>query len=119
MPEVIMENPCLNCGACCATFRVSFYWAESTAAGLPDRFTEQINSFYSCMAGTNQPAPRCHALQGTVGKEVACSVYEQRTSPCRELQAGDEKCNRARAKHGLPPLVMPEPCIEQPQSAQR
>ncbi|HDH0840599.1 TPA: YkgJ family cysteine cluster protein, partial [Klebsiella pneumoniae] len=21
-------NPCMTCGACCAYFRVSFYWAE-------------------------------------------------------------------------------------------
>ncbi|HDN1328034.1 YkgJ family cysteine cluster protein, partial [Escherichia coli] len=21
-------NPCMTCGACCAFFRVSFYWAE-------------------------------------------------------------------------------------------
>ncbi len=27
------ENPCINCGACCAYFRVSFYWAESTEGG--------------------------------------------------------------------------------------
>jgi Fe-S-cluster containining protein len=101
-----MENPCLNCGACCASFRVSFYWAESTAIGLPDRLTEQVNSFYSCMAGTNQPSPRCHALQGEIGGAVACTVYEQRPSPCRELQAGEEKCNRARARHGLPPITL-------------
>jgi Fe-S-cluster containining protein len=101
-----MENPCLNCGACCATFRVSFYWAESTVVGLPDQFTEQVNSFYSCMAGTNQPSPRCHALNGIIGEKVGCGVYGQRPSPCRELQAGDEKCNQARAKHGLPPLTV-------------
>ncbi|OZZ73507.1 zinc/iron-chelating domain-containing protein, partial [Klebsiella pneumoniae] len=22
-------NPCMTCGACCAYFRVSFYWAEA------------------------------------------------------------------------------------------
>ncbi|MBB8903342.1 YkgJ family cysteine cluster protein, partial [Escherichia coli] len=22
-------NPCITCGACCAFFRVSFYWAEA------------------------------------------------------------------------------------------
>ncbi|EMK5322830.1 YkgJ family cysteine cluster protein, partial [Escherichia coli] len=22
-------NPCMTCGACCAFFRVSFYWAEA------------------------------------------------------------------------------------------
>lgn len=105
MSHITAENPCLTCGACCATFRVSFYWAESAATGLPERLTEQVNLFYSCMAGTNQPSPRCRALEGTIGVQVACGVYSQRTSPCKELQAGDEKCNKARAKHGLPPLT--------------
>jgi Fe-S-cluster containining protein len=97
-------NPCLHCGACCATFRVSFYWAEAEALGLPERLTEQVNSWYSCMAGTNRRSPRCQALQGAVGAEVACGVYSNRPSPCRELQPGDEKCNKARLRHGLAPL---------------
>jgi len=57
------------------------------------------------MAGTNRPAPHCRALQGEVGKQVACLVYRARPSPCREVQPGDEKCNAARAKYGLDPLV--------------
>jgi hypothetical protein len=26
------DNPCVSCGACCAHFRVSFYWAEADDA---------------------------------------------------------------------------------------
>ncbi|EKJ0223351.1 YkgJ family cysteine cluster protein, partial [Escherichia coli] len=26
-------NPCMACGACCAFFRVSFYWAKVDDAG--------------------------------------------------------------------------------------
>jgi Fe-S-cluster containining protein len=102
-------NPCLDCGACCATFRVSFYWAEAEARGLPERLTEQVNSFYSCMSGTNRPSPRCQALGGTIGGDVACKVYAERPSPCRDLQPGDEKCNKARVRHGLAPLVVQQP----------
>lgn len=89
----INDNPCLRCGACCATFRVSFYWAE--APELPERLTEQVNYFYSCMAGTNRPVPRCQALRGEIGGEVACGVYDKRPPACRELQAGEEKCKGA------------------------
>ncbi len=99
------DNPCTHCGACCAAFRVSFYWAEASALGLPERLTEQVNPWHSCMAGTNQAAPRCVALHGVVGQEVACAAYAQRPSPCREVQPGDEKCNKARARHGLTPLA--------------
>lgn len=93
------SNPCLDCGACCANFRVSFYWAE--AEGLPEELVEPLTPLMACMRGTNSKAPRCAALQGEVGGEVACTVYERRTSPCREVQAGDAKCLQARAAHGL------------------
>jgi len=94
-------NLCLRCGACCATYRVSFYWAEADARGIPDSLIEQVSPWYACMAGTGQPEPRCRALAGTVGRSVSCLVYSQRPSPCRELQPGEDKCNRARARHGL------------------
>ncbi|GGD03510.1 YkgJ family cysteine cluster protein [Halopseudomonas salina] len=106
-------SPCLNCGACCATFRVSFYWGETdaTEGGLvPGHLTEQISPHLSCMQGTNQPIPRCTALLGTVGEGVRCNIYEQRSSSCREFAWHGEDgqpnadCQRARARHGLPPL---------------
>jgi hypothetical protein len=56
------------------------------------------------MAGTERPQPRCEALAGAIGGAVACTVYDQRPSPCRELQPGEDKCQRARRRHGLPPL---------------
>ena len=101
------DNPCLSCGACCMAFRVSFYWAEADARGLPADLTEQLNPHYLCMAGTNAREPRCVALHETPGGGVACGVYEQRPEPCREVQVGDDKCLRARARHGLPPLPQP------------
>src|SRR5690606_32175816 len=106
-------SPCLDCGACCSTFRVSFYWGESDSApgGLvPDRLIEQVTPHLSCMQGTNQPQPRCVALIGEVGSSVRCSIYEQRSSTCREFPFHGEngqdspECQRARVLHGLPPL---------------
>ena len=99
-----LDNPCLTCGACCAAFRVSFYWAEAEERGLPEALTEPVQRWFACMAGTNQPRPRCAALQGEVGREVACTAYAQRPTPCRGVDAGDEKCRQARAMHGLAPL---------------
>jgi Fe-S-cluster containining protein len=97
-------NPCLSCGACCMTYRVSFYWAEADARGLPAALTERVNAHLSCMAGTNAKAPRCAALRTEPGGEVACGVYAQRPEPCREVQIGDAKCRHARARHGLAAL---------------
>ena len=95
-------DACLKCGACCATYRVSFYWSEAMVLGLPDSLVERVSPWLVCMAGTGRPTPRCEALDGVIGREVACRVYSRRPSPCRELQPGEDKCNRARARHGLP-----------------
>jgi Fe-S-cluster containining protein len=100
-------NPCVSCGACCATYRVSFYWAEAERRGLESALVEQVNPWMACMAGTQGPAPRCGALEGRVGEAATCRVYAQRPEPCRELQAGDDKCRRARERHGLPALAAP------------
>lgn len=51
----MQDNPCMHCGACCAYFRVSFYWAEMVSGGgvVPDELTEPLTPFLSCMKGTN------------------------------------------------------------------
>jgi uncharacterized protein len=88
------------------SFRVSFYWAEPWAAKLPPGMTEQFTPHLACMAGTNARNPRCAALgRGSAGP-MACGVYEDRPSPCREVQIGDEKCARARTRHKLVPLAV-------------
>ena len=86
------------------TYRVSFYWADADARGLPAMLTERVNAHLSCMAGTNAKAPHCAALQAGPGGRFACSIYEQRPEPCREVQIGDDKCRHARARHGLAAL---------------
>lgn len=109
-----MSSPCQQCGACCAHFRVSFYWseAERTLGGLvPPELTEPLNPQRLMMQGTNARPPRCVALEGEVGVACACTIYPERPSACRELDPWDEagradpKCNRARAAHGLPPVT--------------
>lgn len=100
-------NPCIRCGACCAYFRVSFYWSETDAhpdGCVPAALTEPISAHHVAMRGTNCALKRCVALSGEVGTEVACSIYELRANPCREFTAGDERCNRARAQWGLAPI---------------
>jgi len=81
-------NPCLSCGACCAYFRVSFYWGESSEAPdgfVPAELTEQVHRHLLCMKGTNNHPPRCVALRGEVGTQVSCAIYENRPTPCREF----------------------------------
>lgn len=107
LSQVITQDACTSCGACCAFFRVSFYWAEGEA--IPDQLIEPLTSVYSCMAGTNAKQPRCMALDGEIGQQVACSIYAQRSSSCKEVEVGDSQCFKARTAYGLIPLIEIDP----------
>ena len=118
---MIRENPCLSCGACCAFFRVSFYWVETTDAAegiIPAHLTEDLTPFVRAMKGSNQSNPRCIALDGKIGSSVCCSIYNQRPSTCHDfgLEFSDglvtispedyERCTHARAHFSLPPVTV-------------
>jgi Fe-S-cluster containining protein len=95
---------CQRCGACCAHYRVSFYWAEADDAPgghIPAALTQPLNAHMRCMSGTSSKQPRCVALQGDIGHSVGCGIYEQRPQVCREVMPGDPQCLKARAAHGL------------------
>lgn len=104
-------HPCLTCGACCATFRVSFYWAEIEGeGGVPAELTVPVTPFRAAMDGTHRANPRCVALDGQLGASVRCTIHPRRPTPCREFAASyedgtpHERCDEARARHGLAPL---------------
>jgi uncharacterized protein len=104
------DNPCLRCGACCASFRVDFSRQELLSEGgqVPDGLAVEVTASTCRMRGTDHARPRCAALVGTVGQSVHCAIHEWRPSPCREfgLRASvgiaDDACARARQQQGLP-----------------
>lgn len=108
------ENPCISCGLCCSNFRVSFYHGE--IEGMPFGFVpaalvEKLNESRACMKGTSQKNPRCIALSGTLCEQVACTIYEQRPTPCREFAVWEdngkvnERCQNLRVAVGLSPIL--------------
>lgn len=106
-------NPCLNCGACCAYYRVSFYWAEADETrprAVPLNMTEKLNDFLLVMRGTNQPGSRCIALKGLIGENVYCDIYPNRPSICRNCMPSwadniaNPHCDKARRAWGLRPI---------------
>lgn len=107
-------NPCQTCGACCATYRVSFpcHEVDDFPEGrVPAALVDEIAPHVVCMRGTAGTPARCVALRGTIGDSVGCTIYEFRSSTCRDfapmalLGRGDEACNEARRRHGLAPLI--------------
>jgi hypothetical protein len=71
---------------------------------VPSGLAMEVNGSTCRMRGTDHVPIRCAALTGKVGEQVACGIYEWRPSPCREFTEGDYACNKARARHQLPPL---------------
>lgn len=105
-PDAAMSDPCLHCGACCASLRVDFsvHETEELGGSVPQGLTVEVTAHTARMRGTDHARPRCAALTGQVGARVACGIYEWRPSPCREFEAGCAACDRARARHGLAAL---------------
>jgi Fe-S-cluster containining protein len=114
LPPQPPVHPCLRCGACCAHYRTSFYWAEAddaTPGGVPVALTEVISPHLRAMRGTTQARPRCVALSGDIGTAVRCDIHPQRPSACRDYTPSYEngvanpRCDAARAAHGLAALT--------------
>ncbi|MBL7669572.1 MAG: YkgJ family cysteine cluster protein [Bdellovibrionaceae bacterium] len=106
---------CQDCGACCASFRVCFYWRdaepEDNPTPVPPGTWSDASHSMRVMNGTDvKHGPRCVSLIGRIGKHVHCDIYENRSSTCRDFSPSyqngvhNPKCDEARKKHGLPPL---------------
>ena len=119
MSKAFALHPCQTCGACCASYRVSFHWREAEAnpedesdRSVPVEYTEDLDLNQRCMKGTNDKhKPKCISLMGRVGESAHCVIYNNRPGPCRRFSASFEngyqnvRCDEARAKHGLQALV--------------
>lgn len=103
------NHPCLSCGACCAYFRISFHWTETSSESyaVPIEKTIGISPYVNAMIGTREKDPRCIALQGVIGTDVSCDIYLNRPGCCRQFKASyedgfvNQRCEQARINQGL------------------
>ena len=95
-------SPCLACGACCS---YSKDWPRFTTED--DAALDRIPPEYvkADLSGMRCTGDRCLALVGDIGKATSCALYEIRPDVCRACQVGDDACQMARARHGLPPIA--------------
>lgn len=103
---------CRGCGACCATYRITLPRIELASRGgqVPDALTDPYTATTACMREHPDIPGRCIALEGEIGAEVNCAIYERRPEACREfaplaaIGVGDAACDEARRRQGLAPL---------------
>lgn len=102
-------SPCLTCGACCARFDVSFYSEEK----VPEHLSYPSGAYSRTLKNKidSKGRPRCLSLRGEIGCSVACGIYDERPTPCREFKHSYEdggprepRCDQARASIGLAPI---------------
>lgn len=78
---------------------------------MPDELVAPISPSRVAMLGTDCKPTRCVGLVGEVGSTVQCSIYDQRSSTCREFDASwangeaNVDCDAARAAFGLSALL--------------
>jgi Fe-S-cluster containining protein len=107
----VPDFDCRTCGACCANPD------ENRAEGVVDwvevRGDEPLlqdarlvrRLIVESAAGERHlrldPAGRCLALRGRIGRHVACAVYALRPAGCRRVQPGDARCRQYRRERGV------------------
>lgn len=104
---------CMTCGACCAALPcvgvrpdeqvpAEDFW-DITIDGdtVVDRFVRRNEENFACVA-----------LEGTLGAEVACRIYENRPRICHLFEAGSDKCHALRRAYGFEPFLTIEEMLE-------
>jgi len=101
------EEPpdCVTCGVCCSLplvvtvppgdeKRLTEYWEITVEDVVVDR-----------VIGRNLITGRCINLEGTLGENIACRIYEDRPNICRVFEAGSDRCLEYRRMYGIDPQL--------------
>jgi Fe-S-cluster containining protein len=114
-PRRLVQDDCVSCGACCCNpseNRKSNYrdYVQVTDRDIALRrniealrtwaVRNEDGEWHLRLDGDEH---RCGALQGELGQQVGCSIYDLRPRACRNVQPGDPYCLRARREQGIDP----------------
>ena len=102
---VIDVSPCQTCAACCSYSREWPRFTTEADADIARISSEFIDDHLGRMRCNGD---RCSALIGDVGASTLCAIYAVRPEVCRACEPGDDACQMARQKFGLPPAKRPE-----------
>jgi hypothetical protein len=100
---------CQTCGACCASMLCigispteevpsENVW-DITATGATGEIT--VDRYLR----RNVETGACAALEGSIGEQVGCRIYEHRPRICRAFEAGSDKCRALRRAYGIEPFL--------------
>ena len=108
---------CVTCGACCGAMicvavspndtqtPAENYW-DITTSGAND---EIVVDRYLRRSGETLA---CASLEGEIGEQVKCDIYEQRPKMCHVFEAGSDKCHAIRRAYGIEPFLTLEEMFE-------
>ena len=113
-----VEYDCMSCGACCCNPEQNreISYVEYVEVEGRDKlrrepsllqkltFTNEKGEIHMRLVGVNQ---RCCALEGRLGEQVACTIYELRPGGCRRVKPGDSWCKKLRVERGIDPKPAP------------
>lgn len=113
------EKKCTSCGACCSYYaehegainadgpagedpKLSYHKRVERRFKWPDG-TEDCHIDEGMVMRTKELGgyPACAALEGQIGKQVACTIYQIRPLHCRLFVPGSNMCLTARKWAGL------------------
>ncbi len=100
------EPECKSCGACCVGKSADGDFVPVTRLDrkrLPSKYVKKLqdvappedgpHAFTLKRFGAHEA---CVALKGTLGKDVACDIYDVRPSFCRTFERGSPECHARR-----------------------
>jgi len=102
------EPECRTCGACCVGKSSDGDFVPVTALDrrrLPTKYVKKLQAIdppddgpYAFGLKRFGEHEACVALKGTLGKSVACDLYDVRPNYCRTFERGSQECRNRRAE---------------------